>query len=77
VKSLVGERTRVNAAVFQIYTKDEIVVDSTNFSGRTTYKNAGKTERRGIELSADSDLGAGVNAVRAYTYLKATFAKPS
>lgn len=75
VKSLVGERTRLNAAVFQVYTKDEIVVDSTPVVGRTTYKNAGKTERRGLELSVDSDLGAGFNAYAAYTYLKATFAE--
>ena len=72
VKSLVGERTRVNLAVFQIYTKDEIVADQ-NISGRVTYKNAGKTERRGIELSANSDLGSGLNLYGSYTYLRATF----
>jgi iron complex outermembrane receptor protein len=38
-----------------------------------TYKNAGKTERRGIELSANSDLGSGLNLYGSYTYLRATF----
>lgn len=73
VKSLVGERTRVNAALFQVYSKDEIVVDSTPVVGRTTYKNASKTERRGVELSSDTALPAGFNAFASFTYLKATF----
>lgn len=74
LKSLVADNIRVNAAVFQIYTKDEIVVDGTPVVGRTTYKNAGRTERQGVELSASSDLGLGFGAYGAYTYLKATFA---
>ena len=72
VKSLVGDNTRVNASVFQIYTNNEIVVDA-NVGGRVSYKNAGKTERRGLEFSADSNLGMGFGAFASYTYLKATF----
>ncbi len=74
VKSLVGDSTRVNASVFQVYSTNEIVVDE-NLNGRVSYKNAGKTERRGLELSADSYLGAGFNAYAAYTYLRATFSE--
>ena len=36
--------------MFDITTRDEIVVD-TNAGGRSTFKNAGHTSRRGIELS--------------------------
>jgi iron complex outermembrane receptor protein len=76
VKSLVGERTRVNAGRVPDLHEGRDRRRFTNISGRVTYKNAGKTERRGIELSWNSDLGSGLNAVRvAYTYLKATFAE--
>lgn len=72
-KAFIGAGTRVNAALFMVDTKDEIVVDTT-LGGRTTYKNAGSTERRGIELSVDSDLGYGFFVYGAYTHLDATFA---
>lgn len=75
VKSLVADNIRVNAAIFQIYTKDEIVVDGTPAIGRNTFKNAGRTERQGLELSATGDLGRGFGLHGAYTYLKATFAE--
>lgn len=75
MKSLVSDNIRVNAAIFQIFTKDEIVVDGTPVVGRTTFKNAGRTERQGLELSATGDLGLGFGLHGAYTYLKATFAE--
>lgn len=75
VKSLIGESTRVNAAIFQVYTNNEIVVDVTA-AGRTSFKNAGKTERQGIELSGNTDLGKGFGAFASYTFLKATFRDP-
>lgn len=40
---------RWTAAVFDIRTRDEIVVDSSS-GGRTTYRNAAHTLRRGLEL---------------------------
>ena len=43
-----------------------------NQSGRTTFKNAGRTERRGFELGADTVHGP-FGAQFAYTYLDATF----
>ncbi|WP_242550053.1 TonB-dependent receptor domain-containing protein, partial [Pantoea agglomerans] len=39
-----------SAALFQTDTQDEIVADASS-GGRTTYKNAGQTRRRGLELS--------------------------
>ncbi len=70
-KALVGRGTRVNVAVFGIDTKDEVVVD-VNQGGRTTFKNAEGTERRGFELGAETARGP-FAAQFAYTYLDATF----
>ena len=76
VKTIVAKRHRFNAAAFAIDTDDEIVVDSAT-GGRTTFRNAGKTRRRGVELVWDGDLGAGVRAHVNYTWLKAEFANDS
>ncbi len=72
VKALVGGRGRVNLAVFGIETEDEIVV-ATNQGGRSTFKNAGRTRRTGVELAADGRLGAGFEAYLAWTYLDAEY----
>lgn len=72
LKARVGESTRVNAAVFQINTEDEIVVAGSN-DGRTSYQNAGKTLRRGFELGVESQLSEQWSAALAYTYLAATY----
>ncbi|MGE5143577.1 MAG: TonB-dependent receptor domain-containing protein, partial [Acidobacteriota bacterium] len=42
--------------------------------GRTTYKNASKTRRRGVEAEWDAPLPSGFNAYASYTYLSAEFA---
>jgi iron complex outermembrane receptor protein len=72
VKAIIGARARVNAAVFLIETRDEIVV-ATNQGGRTTFQNAGDTQRVGFELAAGARLPAGFEAYVAYTYLDATY----
>jgi iron complex outermembrane recepter protein len=54
-------------------TSDEIVVD-TAVGGRTTYKNATRTRRRGVEAAWEGTLGAGFAGYAAYTWLSATFA---
>jgi iron complex outermembrane receptor protein len=74
-KAFPTSRTRMDLAVFQINTHDEIVV-FTNVGGRSTYQNAGDTRRQGVELSVDSELGAGFNAYLALTYLDARFTDP-
>ncbi len=66
------ERTRINAAVFEIRTKDEIVVAAST-DGRTSYRNAGKTLRRGFELSVQRELNEQWQANLAYTLLDATY----
>jgi iron complex outermembrane receptor protein len=74
VKAIVRDAARVNAAVFGIDTRDEIVVD-VNAGGRTTFKNAGRTERRGFELAAQTIARGPWSAQLAYTYLDAQFAE--
>jgi iron complex outermembrane receptor protein len=72
VKSALGARARVNAALFDIQTSDEIVI-ATNSGGRQTYKNAGHTTRRGVEVSATAGLPLGFDALIAWTLLDAKF----
>ncbi|SDK37133.1 iron complex outermembrane recepter protein [Pseudomonas delhiensis] len=72
LKARVGGNTRINAAVFEIRTDDEIVVASST-GGRTSYQNAGKTLRRGFELGVQSQLNEQWDATLAYTRLEATY----
>ncbi|XXF10642.1 TonB-dependent receptor [Pseudomonas sp. D2-3] len=72
LKARVAGDTRVNAAIFQINTDDEIVVLE-NSGGRTSYQNAGKTLRRGFELGVESQFTEQWSAALAYTYLAATY----
>jgi iron complex outermembrane receptor protein len=64
---------RVNAAVFDIETRDEIVVDQSS-GGRSTFRNSGRTERRGLEIGAESLLSGPFEARAAYTWLDAVYA---
>jgi len=41
--------------------------------GRTTYKNAADTRRRGVEAAWQGDLGNGFSATASYTWLSAIF----
>ena len=75
VKAYIGSSTRINAALFQVKTRDELVVDVSG-GGRTSYRNAGKTLRRGAELSLDSSFGAGLSTKLAMTVLRAIYDEP-
>ena len=46
---LTSGASRLTAALFDIRTRDEIVVDRSS-GGRTSYRNAARTSRRGLEL---------------------------
>ncbi len=72
VKAMLAPGVRLNAAVFQVRTKGELVVDS-SAGGRTSYRNASATLRQGGELSLDAELGAGWNARLALTALRAIY----
>ena len=72
VKYRVGDRYRLNAAVFNVDTSNEIVVDAAT-GGRTTFKNAGATRRRGVEAAWDGRYRYGVQTHVALTWLRAEF----
>ena len=63
---------RVNAAVFQAKTQDEIVV-ATNSGGRSTFQNAAETLRRGFELAASGAFSRSWSTYAALTWLDATY----
>jgi iron complex outermembrane receptor protein len=72
VKTMLGNAVRINAALFQVKTDDELVVD-TSGGGRTSYRNASETLRKGAEVSLDATLGGGFSARLALTALRATY----
>jgi iron complex outermembrane receptor protein len=71
-KAMLGKDVRVNAALFQVRTGDELVVDASS-GGRTSYRNAGATLRQGMELSLEAELRAGFSARLAATLLRAIY----
>jgi iron complex outermembrane recepter protein len=71
-KAFLGDNTRVNLALFKVDTEKEIVIDQGQ--GTTaSFKNAGDTERHGLELSIDSRLPYNFEAYAAYTLMNAEF----
>jgi iron complex outermembrane receptor protein len=66
-------RQRVTLAGFVTRTRNEIVIDAAT-GGRTTFKNASRTRRHGVEALWDGDLGREFTAHAAYTWLVAEFA---
>jgi iron complex outermembrane receptor protein len=72
LKADAGANTRIKSALFQVRTRDELVVDSSS-GGRTSYKNASKTLRQGAELSLDTSFGAGFSGRVALTALRAVY----
>lgn len=73
----IGSKTRLGnglltAALFQTNTDNEIVVDSSS-GGRTSYKNAGKTRRQGMELGLDQQFGESWRLKAVWTWLDATY----
>lgn len=72
LKAYTGETTRINVAVFQITTDDEIVVAG-SVGGRTSYTNAGKTLRQGLELAAETEFTRTLSARGALTVMRAVY----
>ena len=54
------------------HTRDEIVVD-TNLGGRSTFRNAGSTTRRGAELSYSGQWSPTLRSTVSFTALNARF----
>lgn len=74
-KWLAGAASRVDANVYQIDSTDEIVTAS-SAAGRTAFKNAPGTRRRGVELAANTLLGPHVSAQLAANWIDARFSQP-
>lgn len=72
IKAVLTELARVNFAVFDILTYDEIVVESAA-GGRTVFKNAGRTSRRGFELGGETLVSESFDVQFALTGLQAQF----
>jgi len=65
----------LTAAVFEIRTKDEIVT-ATNIGGRSTFQNAGRTKRKGLELSWQHETENHWRTQVAYTWIDARYSDP-
>ena len=63
---------RINAALFQANTRDEIVV-LTNQGGRSTFQNASNTRRRGLEAALAGSFAEAWSTYAAFTWLDATY----
>jgi iron complex outermembrane receptor protein len=72
VKWLPSQMSRVDLTAYQIDSSDEIVV-STSSAGKTAFKNAPGTQRRGVELSANSWLTPNVSAQLSSSWIDASF----
>ena len=68
-QNLLGNFT---AAIFHSETQDDIVSAGT-LDGRSTFQNADKTLRQGVELSWNKSLWRDLTAQASYSYLDATF----
>ncbi len=69
-----GAHDRLDLAVFAIDTRDEIVVD-TSAGGRSTYKNAARTSREGLELSHERNWHPAVSSTFSTTLMRVRFAE--
>ena len=61
-----------SAALFDSTTRNEIVTQS-NVGGRSTFRNAGATSRRGVELAAAAELARNWRVQLAQTWLDARY----
>lgn len=66
-----ADKLRWSATAFDIRTDDEIVVQN-NTGGRTTFQNAGRTLRQGLELAGEWRTGP-VTLTSAYTWMRARY----
>jgi iron complex outermembrane recepter protein len=64
----------VDVSLFWIDSRDELVVDQSE-GGRTTFRNAAATERRGVELSGEWLLAPGWWARYSASYLDAEYSR--
>ncbi|MDD2742142.1 MAG: TonB-dependent receptor [Rhodocyclaceae bacterium] len=71
-KAFVGASSRLDVAIFQVRSENELVVASSS-GGRSSFINAGQTLRRGIEVAFDTRWQGGFTSRLAYTGLNAIY----
>lgn len=68
-KGLVGQRLKLDVAVFAIQLRNELVpYELADFPGRTFFRNAGESRRLGAELAGTLYLNPQWRAMLSYTY---------
>jgi iron complex outermembrane receptor protein len=72
IKTVLARNILLNVAWFEVRTESEIVVD-TSLNGRTTYRNGGNTERKGLEAALSATWDNGFALALAYTDLTARY----
>ncbi len=72
LKSFFGDDVRLNMALFEARTENELVVDQA-VGGRTSYKNASRTLRQGVEIAFDAVLAPSLTTRIAFTELRAIY----
>ncbi len=75
VKAFVGNDSRVDLALFDIHTANDLGVKS-SFGGRTSYQNVAQTTRQGVEVAVDSRWTGDFTTRIAYSWLVARYAEP-
>jgi len=69
IKGIVNNKLRYEVALFTIKVKEEIVsFELEDFPDRDFFRNAGSTDRKGIETSFTYNVARGLNAFLNYTY---------
>ena len=71
IKASVFGNTMINAALFRVVTRNEIIVSAN--SAYSQYSNAQRTARNGLEFSIDSRLNHNINLYGSFTYIDAKF----
>ncbi len=75
LKAFVGNDSRVDLALFDIRTANDLAVKS-SFDGRTSYQNVAQTTREGVEVAVDSRWAGDFTTRIAYSWLVARYAEP-
>ncbi|MCB0597266.1 MAG: TonB-dependent receptor [Lewinellaceae bacterium] len=74
LRGIVQRRLRYQLALFYITLKDELLpFELEAFPGRLFYRNAGASQRLGLEASLDWQLGSGLAASFSYTFSDFTY----
>jgi len=71
IKASLFNNTIINAALFRVVTRNEIIVSAN--SAYSLYSNAQRTARNGLEFSIDSRLDHNIGLYGSFTYIDAKF----